>query len=80
MSTLAEVLGGPAGRTVLDKTGLSGSFDIELKWRSAPETVAGDDRVGIFTAVQEQLGLRLVSAEARLDVLVIENIERPSDN
>ena len=80
MPTLAQVLGGPAGRPVMDKTGVSGGFDIDLKWRSAPDGAAGGDGVEIFTAVQEQLGLKLVSDEAQLDVIVIEKIGRPSDN
>jgi uncharacterized protein (TIGR03435 family) len=80
MPTLAQVLRGPAGRPVLDKTGVSGGFDIELKWRSAADSAAGSDGVEIFTAVQEQLGLKLVSDEAQLDVIVIEKIGRPSDN
>ena len=79
MSTLASVLAGAAGRPVLDKTGLAGGFDVELKWRSTPD-LDGGDGVGIFTAVQEQLGLRLVSDEAPLQAIVIEKIQRPSDN
>src|SRR5688500_12049239 len=64
MSTLASFLAGAAGRPVLDKTGLGGGFDVELKWRS--ESDVDGDGVGIFTALQEQLGLRLVSDEAPL--------------
>ena len=79
MSTLASVLTGAAGRPVLDQTGLGGGFDVELTWRRDSD-VDGGDRVGIFTAVQEQLGLRLISDEAPLQAVVIEKIERPTDN
>jgi uncharacterized protein (TIGR03435 family) len=79
MSTLAFILTSAAGRPVLDRTGLTGGFDIDLKWTPAlqPDTA---DAVSIFTAVQEQLGLKLESTTAPLDVLVIDRIERPSEN
>ena len=67
-----------SGRAVLDRTGLAGTYDIELKWTPLPDP--NSDNVSIFTAVQEQLGLRLESGTAPLDVVVIDRIERPSEN
>jgi uncharacterized protein (TIGR03435 family) len=71
------------GRPVVDQTGLMGEFDIELSF--APETApsplggVGDDPP-VLTAVQEQLGLRMVSTRAPVEVIVIESVERPSVN
>ena len=66
------------GKVVIDKTGLKGSFDFELDW--APAQAESDDHPGIFTAIQEQLGLRLESAKAPIDVVVIDRAEKPSEN
>ena len=69
-------------RPVVDTTGLPGRYDFTLTW--TPSTApAGDEAAtapGIFTAVQEQLGLRLQPTKAAADVLVIEHAERPSAN
>lgn len=81
LSTLVGVLGSASGRPVLDKTGLSGQFDVDLKWTPALGTDApAGEAVSIFTAVQEQLGLKLENGTAPLDVVVIDRIERPSEN
>jgi uncharacterized protein (TIGR03435 family) len=70
---------GPSGRPVLNRTGLTGSYDVELDW--APIEDVSDSEVGpIFTAVHEQLGLTLEPTKALQDVLVIDSIERPSEN
>ena len=63
------------GRTVVDRTNLSGTYDIDLE--SAPEETAAAKGPSIFTAVQEQLGLKLDSQRAAVDVLVIDRVERP---
>jgi uncharacterized protein (TIGR03435 family) len=63
------------GRTVIDRSGLPGTFDIDLEW--APEETADAKGPSIFTAVQEQLGLKLESERAPVDVLVIDRVERP---
>jgi uncharacterized protein (TIGR03435 family) len=76
---LQPILTSAAGRPVLDRTGISGKFDIDLKWATGtPE--AATDTVSIFTALQEQLGLRLDAATAPLEVLVVDHIDRPSEN
>jgi uncharacterized protein (TIGR03435 family) len=65
---------------VIDRTGLKGLFDIELKW--TPENLRGaaptGDDPSIFAALQEQLGLRLESQRGPVDFLVIDSIERPT--
>jgi uncharacterized protein (TIGR03435 family) len=75
------------GRVVLDKTGLPSSYDFQLKWTpldaaSASATLpsANADGVSLFTAIEEQLGLKLAATKAPGQVLVIDHIERPSEN
>ena len=79
MSDLAKHLGDMAGRTVIDNTGLKGDYDFKLDW--APSDAADDSLPSIFIAVQEQLGLKLVSVrKAPVEVIVIENIGKASAN
>ena len=73
MSDLAKQLGDMAGRTVIDNTSLKGDYDFKLDW--APSDAADDSLPSIFIAVQEQLGLKLVSVKkAPVEVIVIESI------
>jgi uncharacterized protein (TIGR03435 family) len=73
-------------RPVIDRTGLSGNFDIDLRYRpdlgtrpdGPPQAPADPDAPSIFTAVDEQLGLKLVSDRDPVDVLVIDRLERPT--
>lgn len=78
LSTLVVI-----GRVVVDKTGLSGSYDFELNF-APPDRLSdpsmSQDAPSIFTAVQEQLGLRLELQNAPVEVLVIEHVEKASDN
>ncbi len=70
-------------RAVIDKTGLTGKYDFALKWArddSQNADVAADAGPSLFTAVQEQLGLRLQSAQGPVQVLVVDQIEQPSEN
>jgi uncharacterized protein (TIGR03435 family) len=83
MSLLAQFLEMPLSRNVLDRTGLQGTFDLELQYEPdrlqlrSPNTPAPDpSSVSVFTAVREQLGLRLESTKAPVDVLVIDHVER----
>jgi uncharacterized protein (TIGR03435 family) len=75
-------LWGGGGRLVVDQTGLKGTYDFTLKWR--PEQLVGQengvDAPSVFTAIQEQLGLRLVPSKASVEVIVIDHVERPSAN
>jgi uncharacterized protein (TIGR03435 family) len=79
------------GRTVIDKTGLTGSFDVDLTFTSdtpralrpdgvPTEAAANPDAPSLFTALQEQLGLKLEPQRASEDVVVVDRIERPSTN
>jgi uncharacterized protein (TIGR03435 family) len=77
MTTLVGILARNTDRVVIDETGLQGTFDVTLEW--SPDQTA-TDKPSIFTAVQEQLGLKLESAREPVDVLVIDHIERPSEN
>lgn len=68
-------------RTVIDKTGLIGAYDLHLQW--APELAGGadgDTRPSIFTALQEQLGLKLQPSKGPVKTLVVDHVERPSEN
>lgn len=84
MAALAEHLTGRVNRPVIDRTGMTGSYDFVLRW--TPENVqdaavnAGPSRDGtaIVTALQEQLGLKLEAHRAPVDFLIIDRIERPS--
>lgn len=73
---LAELLSQITGRLVTDDTGLAGSFDFDLRWSHDLQQAAAD-APSIFTAVQEQLGLKLLTVTAPVDYLVIDRIERP---
>jgi uncharacterized protein (TIGR03435 family) len=76
LDRFAPMLNGPSGRAVLNRTGLAGFFDIDVEWSSG----AAADEPSIFTAVQEQLGLKLEPAIAPLAVIVVDRVERPSEN
>jgi uncharacterized protein (TIGR03435 family) len=76
MASVASLLSTAAARPVIDKTGLDGNYELDLKFSRA----STDDAVSVFTAVQEQLGLKLENATAPLDVLVVEHMERPAAN
>ena len=79
MSDLARQLGDMAGRTVIDNTGLKGDYDLKLDW--APLEAEDDALPSIFAAVQEQLGLKLVSVKkAPVELIVIESIGKASAN
>jgi uncharacterized protein (TIGR03435 family) len=72
------------GRPVVDRTGLSGTFDMGLQWTSGVVAPAAggtaappDDGPSLFTALQEQLGLKLESTRAPFEVLVIDSVQRP---
>jgi uncharacterized protein (TIGR03435 family) len=70
-------------RMVVDRTGLTGTFDIDLHWlpdNPVASAAPGDEAVSIFTALQEQLGLKLESTTGPVDVLVIDHVERPTEN
>lgn len=89
-TTLSRSYTAALGRNVIDGTGITGTFDISLEWAmDAPAGARGEagsatpqDSAGpsIFTALQEQLGLRLEPTRGPVEVLVIDHIEKPSGN
>lgn len=105
MEFLVQSLAQMLGRTVLDQTGLKGTYDFELTFApepgrggmfggpgdGAPPSGAGPSLVKeppppdpngptIFTALQEQLGLKVESQKGPVDMIVIDHVEKPSDN
>ncbi len=79
MTDLAAILSDQAGRPVIDKTGLTGHADITLKWSDdIAADAGGPDVISIFTAVEEQLGLKLQPSKAPIDTLVIDHAEMPT--
>jgi len=82
---LAKVLANQLGRSVQDGTGLKGVFDFKLEW--APETVqpmmaeSMRSRASLFTAIEEQLGLKLEARKGPVEVVVIDHVEnKPTEN
>jgi len=90
MRDFARNLGPFTGRPVLDKTGLTGAYDLDLTWTpeeappgpdgTAPPAPPSSDGVSLYTAVQEQLGLKLDAQRGPVDVLVIDSAQRPVEN
>ena len=78
------------GRPILDETGLSGQWDLDLEWNpqisripegfNSPPLAELEERPVLFTAIQEQLGLKLEPREAPVEVIVIDSAERPEPN
>jgi uncharacterized protein (TIGR03435 family) len=91
MKSLASALSIPSafvGRPVIDKTGLTGTYDFTLHWSVHPaQSVNGigtyvppsDDAPSIFSALQE-VGLKLQPATGFIEIIVIDHVERPSEN
>lgn len=81
---LVEDVSPEVGFVFVDRTGLSGVYDIDLKWtpdNGSPQYAQTPaDGPSLFTAVEEQLGLKLDSAKALVKVLVIDHLEMPSEN
>lgn len=96
LDMLTRTLSSQLGRPVIDRTGLQGNFDFKLEWTPDPGQAAGPfgggppgadappppdpNGASIFTAVQEQLGLRLESQKGPVEMLVIDRVEKPSEN
>jgi len=93
---LTALLERQLSRTVIDQTGLNGEYDYTLEWTPEPgqggpesiglppepelSTPAESRGPSIFTALQEQLGLRLESQKGPVEIIVIERVEKPSEN
>lgn len=83
MTSFASMLTGVVGRPVVDKTGLTGTYDLSLKWR--PDQGLGlndpqNDEPDLFTATEEQLGLKLQPARGPVKWLVVDHVEQPAEN
>jgi uncharacterized protein (TIGR03435 family) len=91
LAQIAEAFSRQVDRPVLDQTSVQGSFKCELQWTpddnqfpspaQTDKAAAVDSGPSIFTAVQEQLGLKLVPQKAPVEILVIDHVERiPTEN
>jgi uncharacterized protein (TIGR03435 family) len=92
ISNLVRVLSQQLGRTIVDETGLAGKYDFTVQWtpdeRAGPMSAAtqgggssaDSSEPSIFTAIQEQLGLKLESRKVPVEILVIDHVEAPSEN
>lgn len=83
MRALAEFLSERVGRPVFDRTGLSGPFEVTLDWAVDDAPAANDAEAGpsLFTALQEQLGLKLDSTKGPVETIVVDRADRaPSEN
>jgi len=78
MQQLAQSLSRDTDRPVVDRTGIEGGQMFELEWSGDGPNQS--DAPSLFTAVQEQLGLKLDATRAVLEVLVIDNVQRPTEN
>jgi uncharacterized protein (TIGR03435 family) len=83
---LARNLSGMLDRQVVNQTGLTGSYDVALKWlpvhdsQANPEADRDSSLTSLLTAIHEQLGLKIESTHALADVVVVDHIEMPNDN
>jgi uncharacterized protein (TIGR03435 family) len=81
MTDLALMLQFSLDRPVIDQTQLSGKFDFLMKWTPMDaQSSDPDSPPGLFTAIQQQLGLKLEPTKASDDVIVIDHVDRPSAN
>jgi uncharacterized protein (TIGR03435 family) len=85
MGQLAAQLTSVLDRPVVDKTGIEGFFDFKLDYAEAelqpdPNPAPNAAAADIFAAIQEQLGLKLETTKAPIDVLVVDKIEKPTEN
>jgi uncharacterized protein (TIGR03435 family) len=82
LSLLASALSLPLGRTVFDRTGLTGLYDVELSFAPEGPDTETPDRTGssLVSALREQLGLKLNSEKETVEVLIVDRIDRPTEN
>ncbi len=79
IAQLAEWLSGQVEKRVIDRTGLTAKYDFDLQWKT-DDAVTSTQEASLFTAIQEQLGLKLRAAKAPVELFVIDSVERPSEN
>jgi uncharacterized protein (TIGR03435 family) len=83
LARFAEYLSERLDRPVVDQTGLAGIYSIHVEWMPDNAAATGVDTAGpsLFTAIQEQLGLRLVAGKMAVQLLVVDSVEKyPTDN
>ena len=87
MKALAASLGGMEqfDRPIIDETGLQGTFDFTVEWNTQLQKLQinppiGSSGVSLVEAIQEQLGLKLESARGPVEVLVIDSVQKPTEN
>jgi len=83
MSEFADTLSAQMDRPVIDRTGIRGNVDVHLAWTPDGDTAdTNGDPIGpsLFTAIEQQMGLRLESSKGLVKMLVIDHIDRPSEN
>ena len=84
MSEMADALQSWTELKIVDRTGLRGDYEVEIEFdfrgTLSPGSATSAERPSLFTAVQEQLGLKLERRREMLDVLVIDAVEMPSEN
>ncbi|HVT96152.1 MAG TPA: TIGR03435 family protein, partial [Acidobacteriaceae bacterium] len=80
LSDLADLLSHALARIVVDQTSLKGNYDISLTWTPDDERGLPDSGPSLFTALQDQLGLRLQTTKAPVASLIVDHIEKPSAN
>ena len=95
MPAFANVLSNQLGHAVLDKTGLTGRYDVKLEWTpdesqnamiqhmrpdSPPPPPLDNGGPSIYTALQEQLGLKLENSKGPVEMLIVTRLEKPSEN
>jgi len=81
INTIVFTFAGTVGRMIVDKTGLGDKkYDFELRWTMDDRPSVDDAAPPLFTALEEQLGLKLVPSRAPVEVLIIDHLERPSPN
>jgi uncharacterized protein (TIGR03435 family) len=85
MGDFAHVLSQQIGRPIADQTNLKGGYDLKLDWtpemgQNSTATPTSDTGPSIYTALQEQLGLKLEAAKVPVRVLVVDGIDRPEQN
>lgn len=80
MTSIAEELSKITGRVVVDKTNLADRYDLKLEWSADDAPATDNSAPSLFTAIQEQLGLKLEPAKEPVPVLVIDHIDLPTAN
>jgi uncharacterized protein (TIGR03435 family) len=82
MERLTATLSAWLHRPVIDKTGLTGKYDFQLQWTTNEDAETGPEAnwPSLFSAIQQQLGLKLEPGKGPVPVLVIEHVDKPSGN